>query len=43
MGFSESRARASLRFSFSRFNTEAEVIRTVDLLMQWWRNCVAWR
>jgi cysteine desulfurase len=34
MGFSDSRARASLRFSFSRFNTESEVTHTVDILTQ---------
>jgi cysteine desulfurase len=32
MGFSDERARSSLRFSFSRFNTAAEVPRAVDLV-----------
>ena len=32
MGFSTERARGSLRFSFSRFNTKAEVEKTVELL-----------
>ena len=32
MGFSTERARGSLRFSFSRFNTKAEVAKTVELL-----------
>ena len=30
MGFSNDRARSSLRFSFSRFNTEAEVAQAID-------------
>jgi cysteine desulfurase len=32
MGFSDERARASLRFSFSRFNTRAEVGRALEIL-----------
>ena len=32
MGFSDDRARASLRFSFSRFNTVAEVEKTLEIL-----------
>ena len=32
MGFSDERARASLRFSFSRFNTRAEVVRALEIL-----------
>ncbi len=32
MGFSNDRARASLRFSFSRFNTEAEVDRAIEIV-----------
>jgi cysteine desulfurase len=32
MGFSDDRARASLRFSFSRFNTAAEVERALEVL-----------
>jgi cysteine desulfurase len=32
MGFSDERARSSLRFSFSRFNSEAEVDRALELL-----------
>jgi cysteine desulfurase len=32
MGFSDERARASLRFSFSRFNTRAEVARALEIL-----------
>ncbi len=32
MGFSDDRARSSLRFSFSRFNTRAEVEKTLDIL-----------
>ncbi|HZJ13823.1 MAG TPA: cysteine desulfurase NifS [Chthoniobacteraceae bacterium] len=32
MGFSDERARASLRFSFSRFNTRAEVARSLEIL-----------
>ncbi len=32
MGFSDERARSSLRFSFSRFNTAAEIERALDLL-----------
>ncbi len=34
MGFSDERARASLRFSFSRFNTRAEVAKTLEILPQ---------
>lgn len=34
MGFSDERARASLRFSFSRFNTVAEVERVLEVLPQ---------
>ena len=34
MGFSDDRARASLRFSFSRFNTRAEVEKTLEILPQ---------
>ena len=34
MGFSDDRARASLRFSFSRFNTRAEVAKALDILPQ---------
>ena len=34
MGFSDDRARASLRFSFSRFNTRAEVAKTLEILPQ---------
>jgi cysteine desulfurase len=34
MGFSDERARASLRFSFSRFNTREEVARTLEILPQ---------
>jgi cysteine desulfurase len=37
MGFDDTRARSSLRFSFSRFNSRAEVSRAVDLVEQ----CVA--
>lgn len=33
MGFSPERARASLRFSFSRFNTEAEVDRGLEIVI----------
>jgi cysteine sulfinate desulfinase/cysteine desulfurase-like protein len=32
MGFSTERARASLRFSFGRFNTEEEVSSVVSIL-----------
>ena len=32
MGFSNERARASLRFSFSRFNTKAEVEKALEVL-----------
>ncbi|MDQ3623075.1 MAG: cysteine desulfurase NifS [Verrucomicrobiota bacterium] len=32
MGFSDDRARSSLRFSFSRFNTRLEVARTLEIL-----------
>ena len=32
MGFSDERARASLRFSFSRFNTRAEVAKALEIL-----------
>ena len=32
MGFSEDRARASLRFSFGRFNTAAEVEKALEIL-----------
>lgn len=32
MGFSDERARSSLRFSFSRYNTEAEVTRALEIL-----------
>ena len=34
MGCSDERARASLRFSFSRFNTRAEVAKTLEVLPQ---------
>lgn len=34
MGFSDDRARASLRFSFSRFNTREEVARALDIVPQ---------
>ncbi len=34
MGFSDDRARASLRFSFSRFNTREEVARALDIIPQ---------
>ena len=34
MGFSDERARASLRFSFSRFNTRAEVAKALEILPQ---------
>ncbi|MDB6152989.1 MAG: cysteine desulfurase NifS [Chthoniobacteraceae bacterium] len=34
MGFSEERARASLRFSFSRFNTAAEVQTAIEVVPQ---------
>ena len=34
MGFSDDRARASLRFSFSRFNTRAEVAKALEILPQ---------
>jgi cysteine desulfurase len=33
MGFSTERARSSLRFSFSRFNTEEETLRAVEVLV----------
>jgi cysteine desulfurase len=32
MGFSDERARASLRFSFSRFNTQAEVEKALEIM-----------
>jgi cysteine desulfurase len=32
MGLSDERARASLRFSFSRFNTSAEVHKALEIL-----------
>lgn len=32
MGFSDARARGSLRFSFSRFNSEADIGRTLEVL-----------
>jgi cysteine desulfurase len=32
MGFSDERARASLRFSFSRFNSAAEVEHALEIL-----------
>ena len=32
MGFSDERARSSLRFSFSRYNTDAEVDRALEIL-----------
>jgi cysteine desulfurase len=32
MGFSDDRARSSLRFSFSRFNTDHDVEKTLDVL-----------
>jgi cysteine desulfurase len=32
MGFSTDRARSSLRFSFSRYNTAAEVERCLEIL-----------
>jgi cysteine desulfurase len=32
MGFDDTRARSSLRFSFSRFNSPSEVSRAVDLV-----------
>jgi cysteine desulfurase len=34
MGFDDTRARSSLRFSFSRFNNQAEVSRAVELVEQ---------
>ncbi len=34
MGFSDDRARASLRFSFSRFNTREEVARAIEVVPQ---------
>ncbi len=34
MGFSDDRARASLRFSFSRFNTREEVAKALEILPQ---------
>ena len=34
MGFSDERARASLRFSFSRFNTREEVAKALDVVPQ---------
>lgn len=34
MGFSEQHARSSMRFSFSRYNTRAEVARTLEVLPQ---------
>ena len=34
MGFSDDRARASLRFSFSRFNTREEVAKALDIIPQ---------
>jgi cysteine desulfurase len=32
MGFDDTRARSSLRFSFGRFNTKAQIARAIDLL-----------
>jgi cysteine desulfurase len=34
MGFSDDRARSSLRFSFGRFNTEQEVDRALEVIPQ---------
>ena len=33
MGFSGERARASLRFSFSRFNTDDEITRGIEIVL----------
>jgi cysteine desulfurase len=38
MHFSNERARSSLRFSFGRFNTEAEVDRALEVLPRIVRN-----
>ena len=34
MGFSDDRARASLRFSFSRFNTRTELAKALEIVPQ---------